>query len=491
MKGKVKLAGIGVVFVVVAVSIAAFTTTSMAGTSLCGTTITSDFYMTDADSNELRDCPGDGLIIGASGTSSDPITIDGFGCTGGRCLIDGAPGNGGYGIYLNGKSNIEIKNLDIREFLNGIRSVSSSNIQIINNSIHQNTEGILLAGGNGVSVIDNRIEWNTDIGILTTAFPTSNYLIRSNTISSNYEGIDLDGTTNSIISFNSIDQHDGYGVYLWGTSTDNSILLNKILGNVIQANDYGTNTWDNNYPQGGNKWKLICVDNQRNGIDDPNGDGICDPPDAPENAPSNGQDSHPLAELNFITETTTLQSGFNLVSPELMPENGKLPDFLQSINGRYDVLFYYDSTTTPGKWKNYNVNKPPALNSLKEIKENMGFWIHITDGPAVTLNVDGASPINTRYSLNTGFNQISYPTNIQILASDAFANVGGTYSKVWAYDIGDPANLMDDEWKFYDGPTGATDTLTQMNPGFGYWVEVATPVTWDFLNNGEGKYYLA
>lgn len=96
----------------------------------CGDTITKDIVL----HNDLLDCTGNGLVVGA-----DNITID---CNG--HLIDGDGINADHGIYLKGKSGVTIRGCTIRDFEDGVYLDSSSNNNLTDITLDSNNYGAYL-----------------------------------------------------------------------------------------------------------------------------------------------------------------------------------------------------------------------------------------------------------------------------------------------------------------------------------------------------------
>jgi len=93
------------------------------------------------------------------------------------------------------------------------------------------------------------------------------------TIDNGLSGIRVYSSSNSVIKENII-QHSNYGIYLNNKSKNNVIYHNNFLSNTQNANDSGTNTWNNGYPSGGNYWSDF--DEVSEGAYDNNSDGIVD-----------------------------------------------------------------------------------------------------------------------------------------------------------------------------------------------------------------------
>lgn len=102
--------------------------------------------------HDLLDCP-EGLTVG-----SDGITLDGNGR-----LIDGE--DTGYGIYLNDKHNVTIKNCEVREFEAGIYLLASSNDSLIDNTVNNNQDGIRLSNSSNNAVAGNYLAENAEHGV--------------------------------------------------------------------------------------------------------------------------------------------------------------------------------------------------------------------------------------------------------------------------------------------------------------------------------------
>ena len=95
-----------------ALLLALLPSTASRHTCQCGDVITQD---TTLDS-DLVDCPGDGVVIGASG-----ITLDLAGHT-----IDGTgPGAGGHGVRNAGADNVAVTNGRIQQFQFGVSILSA------------------------------------------------------------------------------------------------------------------------------------------------------------------------------------------------------------------------------------------------------------------------------------------------------------------------------------------------------------------------------
>jgi len=206
------------------------------------------------------------------------IVVDGVGFT--------VQGSGIRGIDLSYRSNVTIKDMNIRSFIQagvflwcslnnsifgnnitanyygGIIGYNSNYSGIFENNVANNGYGIYLyESSDHNSIFRNTITANGDFGIWPDY--SSNNDIYENTIAGNnkYGGIRLRGGLNNSIFGNNIVNNE-YGMYLLDSS-NNTVYHNNFTNSTQQiydgAWDYPTippsiNTWDDGYPSGGNYW---------------------------------------------------------------------------------------------------------------------------------------------------------------------------------------------------------------------------------------------
>jgi len=189
-------------------------------------------------------------IYGFIVVEKDNIVIDGAGYT--------LQGGIGTGIDLTGRTNVVIRNIQIRNFeYEGIHLYHSSNIRIVGNYIANNRRGIFLEYSSSCIITENYIINNRYNGIELLC-SSNNFIYHNNFIDNGYETI--------------------FGVKIYG------------CGQVYS--DESKNVWDNGYPSGGNYWS------DYNGKD-ANGDGIGD---TPYTIDENNIDHYPLMKpFYYIT----------------------------------------------------------------------------------------------------------------------------------------------------------------------------------------------
>jgi parallel beta-helix repeat protein len=191
------------------------------------------------------------------------IVIDGDGYT--------LQGNGSIsydysGIDLSLRTNITIKNTQIKAYHNGIWLDSSSGNTVNSNNIAANSIDIYL-------------------------FSSSGNVLSGNNITTNNIGIYLDVSSGNTLSGNNV-ANSWYGIFL-RSSSNNKLYHNNFIGNTNQIGYYqSSNTWDDGYPSGGNYWS------DYNGTDS-NHDGIGDTPYIID---ANNTDHYPLMTPYIIPE---------------------------------------------------------------------------------------------------------------------------------------------------------------------------------------------
>ena len=136
------------------------------------------------------------------------------------------------GINLTGRSNVTIKNMEVKAFWDGIVLWNSLNNTIQGNNVTANSGfGIALWNFSNYNTISgNNITANDDDGI---GLDLSSYnSIHNNTITAHYQdGIVLDAySDHNIITRNKV-ANNGFGIELYDSS-NNTIIQNNLTGNI-------------------------------------------------------------------------------------------------------------------------------------------------------------------------------------------------------------------------------------------------------------------
>jgi parallel beta-helix repeat protein len=194
------------------------------------------------------------LYILTDNISSIVIERNNMTLDGAHLTVQGSQNSGSEGIYIYRRSNVTIKNMNVKGFYHGIWLDSSSNSSIISSSIQANRgKGIVLsAGSEHNSIVENNITANGEEGIFLLEFSNYNSIVDNN-ITANNCGISLYLSLGNVVSGNNI-LSNNCGIRLQ-TCSNNFIYHNNFVSKTNQVYAVeSTNIWDNGYPSGGNYW---------------------------------------------------------------------------------------------------------------------------------------------------------------------------------------------------------------------------------------------
>jgi len=174
-------------------------------------------------------------IYGSIIVEKNNVVVDGVGYT-----LQGAFGTG---IELTNRSNVVIKNMEIKACSTGIYIQGSSFNMILGNTILNNINGIHIRdqwldghgiGSNNNTVNGNNITSNSEYGVKVTRNSEQN-IISENTVTKNAEGIYINHfSCNATIADNNVTWNEGYGIQIdW--YSDNCV----ITGNYVANNGKG------------------------------------------------------------------------------------------------------------------------------------------------------------------------------------------------------------------------------------------------------------
>ena len=230
---------------------------------------------------------------------------DGNIISGNNASFNGIVGEGWYGIYLSNSNHNLIS--DNEAYGNGAYGInlfpSCRNNTITGNRLQGNMYGLYMFRDCQGNVIQNNdMSQNTNSG-LDLRFNCTGNMIANNTIENNaVAGITLmEASSGNSITGNEINYNSRYGLQIQsrsgantvafnnisGSQTgiflesgENSIYGNRIIENALQADDRGRNTWNREYPLGGNLWSDYTGRDEMNGSrqDMPGQDGFGDEP---------------------------------------------------------------------------------------------------------------------------------------------------------------------------------------------------------------------
>jgi hypothetical protein len=157
-----------------------------------------------------------------------------------------------------------------------------------------------------------------------------------------------------------------------------------------------------------------------------------------------------------------LSEGQNLISIPLIQDNANLTIVLESIDGSYDAVRYYDAADANDKWQTHATFKPEEFNELSSVNNSMAIWINMLKND--TLIVYGTEPTSTAIPLYKGWNFVGYPSLTERNVSEALESI--PYEQVEGFDDSPPYYLR------------ILKENDKMKAGCGYWILVREDCTW-------------
>jgi len=225
-----------------------------------------------------------------------------FACTNNSRIQNLNITNSGHGIYLYRSCNNIICDSNLSNNQVGISLESSVKNNIVCNNITKATEGILLSNSSNNNITNNNIANNEYRGVFV-GLSSENKIAYNNIIDNKMAGIGISSDGKGTLENNFIHSNNlinnTCGVQL-GDTSGNKCYYNNFINNTEQASvhvsigsvSYG-NIWDNGYPSGGNYWSNYTGVDFQSGVfqNETLSDGIGD---APYFIDENNQDNYPL-----------------------------------------------------------------------------------------------------------------------------------------------------------------------------------------------------
>ncbi len=180
----------------------------------------------------------------------------------------------------------------------------------------------------------------------------------------------------------------------------------------------------------------------------------------------NSDSAVPYTMKNITLSTTNESDNWVFISLSLIPDDTDIEAVLNhptyGINGSYDRVMYYDTSTD--QWQSYIPGRAAHFNRLTNIDNTMGIWIRMTGN--ATLTVIGLEPVNTTITLYPGWNMVGYPSSENSVAGGGLPTIevtkigyfdeNETYNMAYNYD---PGNFIFKPGKAYMIYNGANYAL--------------------------------
>jgi hypothetical protein len=167
--------------------------------------------------------------------------------------------------------------------------------------------------------------------------------------------------------------------------------------------------------------------------------------------------------------TITLHPGWNLISLPYIQTVPDIDSVFSSISGSYDAIQFYDSTDVEDPWKQYHIGKPPQMNTLHNVDNTMGTWIHVTEPGGVLFRYSGIQPSwNQTITLHPGWSLVGFPS------ITSYNRTVGLNNLIFESEVDciQWFNVTTQSWHFME----PDDYFV---PGGGYWVHSKVETTWE------------
>ena len=160
--------------------------------------------------------------------------------------------------------------------------------------------------------------------------------------------------------------------------------------------------------------------------------------------------------------TYDLLPGWMLVSLPFQLANPDITSVLAPIAGKYSIVWTYRN----GAWQ-YYAPQLSAGSSLETIDAGTAYWIKMT-APG-QLQISGATA-SKNVNLTNGWSFVGYSAASAQPIGPVLGSIAGKYDIVWTYENG--------QWKYHDPADPDGGTLSQFQPGNGYWIKMRESAIW-------------
>jgi len=181
-----------------------------------------------------------------------------------------------------------------------------------------------------------------------------------------------------------------------------------------------------------------------------------------DNGGGNSEVYYKKARLAAINYDIPLQTGWNLISLPLVPDDKRLSAVLAPIAGNYNVVLAWKGT--PRAWNTSTARR----GALTTMTVDYGYWIDMK-APDV-LKVSGTVPSPTTLSVIQGWNLVGYPSGTTQSLTSVLTPINYNVVLAWKPDRSGVLS--------WNTSTARRGPLTTMDPGYGYWID----------SNGVGSY---
>ena len=195
-----------------------------------------------------------------------------------------------------------------------VAAINCSDITVSGASLEKNWQNLLFAYTTTSTITKTKSTLGEDSMWL---IESSNCTVTGNNINGNiWGGLALVNSSGCTVAGNSLKGNGGYGIFL-SYSSDNAFYHNNFIANPKQTWLFGenSNSWDNDYPSGGNYWSNYTGADSKSGAwqNQTGSDGIGETPYVMD---SNNVDNYPLIKPWSVGsfESTQIPLEFSVMS---------------------------------------------------------------------------------------------------------------------------------------------------------------------------------
>lgn len=162
---------------------------------------------------------------------------------------------------------------------------------------------------------------------------------------------------------------------------------------------------------------------------------------------------------NYIQQTISLNTGWNLISLGVVPDNKSIERIIGNIKDKVIVINGFDNGA-----KTYDPLYP-MFSDLLEMDEKHGYWVKMNSN--ANLSIIGTIVSNKTINLNNNWNLIGYMCDSNKNVDDVFSGIMNKVVIINGFESGPGGGA-----RTYDPKFPQFSDLLEMKPKYGYWVKM-------------------
>lgn len=167
---------------------------------------------------------------------------------------------------------------------------------------------------------------------------------------------------------------------------------------------------------------------------------------------------------------TTFEPGWNYISLFCISTYKNRDEAIQNMTG-LTRMHTYRPNDANDPWKTYTTYLPSwVVNDLSYLSRTEGYLVYLNNTDNISYYLNGSKIIPTNIVLQTGWNLVGYPTDINKPIEEGLSTINDTYVIVYTQ------NNTDKMYISYSKSSGGTLNETQTYQG--YWINMSSGDTW-------------